>query len=262
MHLMVELAQLGTLPPKAECAASWWHLPCRTINYFEHCTYSKRLHLHWLEGSDWRRFCCWHVCDSGSTSTSYLFYAQWQAVPYTMSFNSNGGETANASQITNIGQSFTFPSPGERTGYIFNGWIRGDIQNSPTYGIGTSFVTGTTGVNFVASWTPRTYTVTYNWNGGVGSPTNPANYTVDGTAITLPTGTNTRDGYVFDGWQVAGTTTKLTSPYAPTANTLLEARWLDGAYVITFDASITTCRHNKVLPEQLLNSANTNSSWI
>jgi uncharacterized repeat protein (TIGR02543 family) len=169
------------------------------------------------------------------SNTSYLFYAQWQAVPYTMSFNSNGGNATVADQVKNIGQSFTFPSPGTRAGYDFNGWIRSDIVNSPTYGTGTTYVTGSSSIPFTASWTPHTYTVAYNWNGGVGSPTSPADYTVGQTAITLPTGTNTRDGYIFDGWQAAGTTTKLTSPYAPTANTLLEARWLDGAYVITFD---------------------------
>jgi uncharacterized repeat protein (TIGR02543 family) len=152
-----------------------------------------------------------------------------------MTFNANGGNATVADQVKNIGQSFTFPSPGTRAGYDFNGWIRSDIVNSPTYGTGTTYVTGSSSIPFTASWTPHTYTVTYNWNGGVGSPTSPADYTVGQTAITLPTGTNTRDGYIFDGWQEAGTTTKLSSPYAPTANTLLEARWLDGAYIITFN---------------------------
>lgn len=168
--------------------------------------------------------------------SAFIFYAKWTPDPYTMSFNSNGGSISTSAFDKNIGQSFTFPSPGSRAGYDFNGWIRGDIQNSPTYGAGTTFVTGSSSIPFIASWTPQTYTISYNWNGGVGSPTSPVDFTVGNTGITLPTGTNLRDGYVFDGWQVAGTTTKLTSPYSPTATALLEARWLDGAYTITFDA--------------------------
>jgi uncharacterized repeat protein (TIGR02543 family) len=105
------------------------------------------------------------------TGTSYLLYAQWTAIDYTMSFASNGGSTSNPNQIKNIDQSFSFPSPGTRAGYDFNGWIRSDIVGSPTYGTGTSFVTGSTGINFEASWAPKTYVISYDWNGGVGTPT-------------------------------------------------------------------------------------------
>ncbi len=171
------------------------------------------------------------------TSSSFLFYAQWQAVPYTMTFNANGGNATVADQIKNIGQSFTFPSPGTRAGYDFNGWIRSDIMNSPTYGVGTTYVTGSSSIPFVASWHPRTYTVTYNWNGGVGSPTNPVSYTVDQSqAITLPGVTgHARDGYIFDGWSTTDNGTTVGATFRPTDNTLLFARWIDGAYTITFN---------------------------
>ena len=170
------------------------------------------------------------------TDTSYLLYAQWTAINYTMAFNTNGGSAANSSIPKTIGQSFTFPDPGSRTGYDFNGWINADIVSSPTYGTGTSFVTGSTGISFMATWTPRTYMVSYNWNGGAGAATNDASFTVGNTAITLPLATgHTRDGYVFDGWAETDMGTKLASTYLPTSNKLLYARWIDGSYVLSYD---------------------------
>jgi uncharacterized repeat protein (TIGR02543 family) len=122
------------------------------------------------------------------------------------------------------------PDPGTKTGYTFDGWL----VSSTKHGIGTTYSVGTSNVAFTAVWTANRYDVSYNWNGGSGSGSSGLIYTVGTTPITLPTG-NARDGYVFDGWQVSGTTTKLGSTYAPTADTLLEARWIDGAFTLSFD---------------------------
>lgn len=164
------------------------------------------------------------------TDTSYLWYAQWTPIPYSITFNSVGGSLSPAAQTKNIGDAVTLPDPGTKTGYTFDGWL----ISSTSYGQGTTFTVGTSNVAFTAVWTANRYNVSYNWNGGSGSGSSGLIYTVGTTPITLPTG-NARDGYVFDGWQVSGTTTKLSSTYAPTADTLLEARWIDGAYTLTFD---------------------------
>jgi uncharacterized repeat protein (TIGR02543 family) len=164
------------------------------------------------------------------TATSYLWYAQWTPIPYSITFNSVGGSLSPATLTKNIGDPVTLPDPGTKTGYTFDGWL----ISSTSYGQGTTFTVGTSNVAFTAVWTANRYNVSYNWNGGSGSGSSGLIYTVGTTPITLPTG-NARDGYVFDGWQVSGTTTKLGSTYAPTADTLLEARWIDGAYTLTFD---------------------------
>jgi uncharacterized repeat protein (TIGR02543 family) len=164
------------------------------------------------------------------TNTNYLWYAVWTPIPYQVTFNSVGGSLSPEAETKNIGDLVTLPDPGERAGYTFDGWL----VSSTKHGQGTTFKIGTSNVAFTAVWIPNRYNVSYNWNGGSGSGSGDLIYTVGTTPITLPTG-NARDGYVFDGWQISDTTTKLTSPYAPTANVLLEARWLDGAYIITYD---------------------------
>jgi uncharacterized repeat protein (TIGR02543 family) len=164
------------------------------------------------------------------TEASYLWSAVWTPIPYQITFNSVGGSLSPESLTKNIGDSVVLPDPGTRTGYSFDGWL----ISSTVHGMGTNFIVGNSSVAFTAVWTPNRYNVSYNWNGGSGSGSSDLIYTVGTTPIDLPAG-NARDGYVFDGWQITDTTTKLTSPYAPTADVLLEARWLDGAYTLTYN---------------------------
>ena len=170
------------------------------------------------------------------TDTKYLLYAQWQAIDYTMSFDSAGGGNSPASLSRTIGQSFAMPNPGARTGYDFSGWSDGSLS----YGLGVTYNVGVGNQNFVAQWTPRTYEISYNWNGGTrlsGPAIATASYTVGNVGISLPTGTTYgRDGYVFDGWSLTDGGAKLGSPYIPGSTLMLYARWLDGAYELTFNA--------------------------
>ncbi len=170
------------------------------------------------------------------TSTQYLLYAQWQAIDYTMSFDSAGGANSPASLSRTIGQSFAMPNPGARTGYDFAGWSDGSL----TYGLGVTYNVGVGNQNFVAQWTPRTYLVDYNWNGGTrisGAAIATTSYTVGNAGISLPTGTTyARDGYVFDGWSLTDGGTKLASPYSPSSTLMLYARWLDGSFELNYNA--------------------------
>jgi uncharacterized repeat protein (TIGR02543 family) len=170
------------------------------------------------------------------TDTKYLLYAQWQAIDYTMTFDAAGGANSPASFSRTIGQSFTMPDPGSRTGYDFAGWSDGSV----TYGIGVTYNVGIGHKNFTAVWNPRTYLVTYNWNGGSkvsGAAISTFSYTVGNSAVALSNGsTYARDGYVFDGWSLTDGGAKVTSPYSPGSTLMLYARWIDGSYEINFNA--------------------------
>ena len=87
---------------------------------------------------------------------------------YTVSFIANGGTGAPSSQTkwygTNLTLSSTKPT---KTGYSFTKW------NTKSDGSGTSYYPGGTyssnsGATLYAIWTPNTYTVSYNLNGGTG----------------------------------------------------------------------------------------------
>ena len=169
------------------------------------------------------------------TDTKFLLYAQWQAIDYTMSFDSAGGANSPSSFSRTIGQSFSMPDPGARTGYDFGGWSDGSV----TYGIGVTYNVGVGNKNFVAVWNPKTYLVSYNWNGGSrvsGAAISTFSYTVGNASVALSNGaTYARDGYVFDGWSLTDGGAKLNSPYTPSTTQMLYARWLDGSYELNYN---------------------------
>ncbi len=181
------------------------------------------------------------------TDSKYLLYAQWQAVNYTMAFDEAGGSNSPADLTKNIGQSFSLPNPGTKTGYDFAGWSDGSV----TYGVGVTYNVGVGNVTFTAIWTPKTYLVTYNWNGGSlasGSAVVTFSYTVGNAAVTLASGSNyTRDGYIFDGWSLTNGGAKITGTFTPTGPDMLYARWIDGAFEINYNAkggSVSRARDN------------------
>jgi uncharacterized repeat protein (TIGR02543 family) len=164
---------------------------------------------------------------------SFIFYAQWTAIDYTMSFDVQGGSATVASQTKNIGNTLTMPSPGTKTGYTFSGWSDGSV----TLGSGTTYLVGSSNKSFTAQWTPNTYVVSYNWTGGSGTPVADDSYTYGTPGISLPNGsTHTRDGYEFAGWATSANGPAIGNTFVPTGDTMLYARWIDGSYGISFNA--------------------------
>ena len=85
-----------------------------------------------------------------------------------------------------------------------------------------------------ATYTIKTYTITYELAGGTNSKENPTTYTVEDT-IALKAAT--REGYTFTGW-VDGEGSKMESINAGTTagNLILTATWNDGdQYLLTLD---------------------------
>jgi uncharacterized repeat protein (TIGR02543 family) len=169
-------------------------------------------------------------------TTSYLFYAQWQAIQYNMGFNSLGGSNAVSNQTKTIGQLLTMPDPGTKTGYSFGGWS----DSSELFGVGTTFTVGTSSKSFSAVWNPNLYTVTYDWQGGVASSSAKVSdsFTVGTGGMTLPAAIGagySRDGYDFAGWSTSAGGTPVSS-FEPTADDVLYSLWDDGNYTLTYDA--------------------------
>ena len=85
----------------------------------------------------------------------------------------------------------------------------------------------------------KSYTITFNANGGTVSPTS-AKTDEDGILASLPT--PTRSGYTFDGWYTTATGgTEVTESRVYSANATIYAHWKEGSvgssYTITFDAN-------------------------
>jgi uncharacterized repeat protein (TIGR02543 family) len=97
-------------------------------------------------------------------STNVTLYAKWTAIPYTVTFNANGGSPAPQTLTVNYGASAgTLPTAPEKTGYNFGGWYT--AQN----GGGTQFDASTAvsgSITVYAKWTANpTGTITAEFTG-------------------------------------------------------------------------------------------------
>ena len=157
-------------------------------------------------------------------SAGYTLYARWTAKKFVVTLNPNGGECATATKTVTYGQAYgTMPVPSPRTGYTFAGWYTAKTGGKKVTATTVCYATGN--YTLYARWTPKTYTVTLNPNGGSCS-TATKKVTYGQTYGTLPV--PTRSGYVFAGWYTAKAGGKQvfssTTCYA-TGNYTLYARW-------------------------------------
>lgn len=116
-------------------------------------------------------------------------------------YNANGGSGAPATQSFTYGQSTavhlstTIPT---RTGYDFLGWSLSDSATTASYQPGQQWSTNNNTYILYAVWKLKTYTITYDANGGTGGPTSGTKS--HGVAYTIPSSKPTRTNYTFTGW--------------------------------------------------------------
>lgn len=127
----------------------------------------------------------------------------------------------------------------ERAGYDFNGW-KGSDGN--TYQAGAVYTTDAA-LTLTAQWKLKSYTVTYNTNGGTGTY---ANQTKEhGKALTLYTNEPTRAGYTFAGWLGSDNATyQAGGTYTANADLTLTAQWTPANYTITYNLNGGTVTGN------------------
>lgn len=108
--------------------------------------------------------------DSISLSANTTLYAVWEKKTYTVAYNANGGSGAPSNQTKTYGVDLTLSSTEPTmTGYTFLGWATSSSATSATYQPGATY-TSNASVTLYAVWQIKTYTVTYNANGGSGAP--------------------------------------------------------------------------------------------
>ena len=117
---------------------------------------------------------------------------------YTLEYDENGGSGEMESQTVNEGASVTvksnaFTAP---TGYSFKEWNTNAKGSGTKYNAGQS-VTMNADLTLYAVWSPKSYTVTLNANGGTGGTTSvQAVFDEPMPNITIPS----RSGYTFTGY--------------------------------------------------------------
>ena len=158
-------------------------------------------------------------------------------------FDANGGTSSRTQQNMTIGVAVgTLPSL-TLTGYT------GKWYTAKTGGteVTSSYVpSGLKDVYIYAHWTPLTYTISYNANGGTGAP---SNQTVKhGESLTLSSGIPVKGKYTFLGW---ATSPDGVASYQPggtmkgSQTLTLYAVWGDTESPVITSASITNVSANK-----------------
>lgn len=153
--------------------------------------------------------------------------AVWEAVSYTLNYELNGGELYDAEDSFTVEDDFLIAEP-VRKAYRFDGWYADRIFTKPI----TAIESGTTGDKTIyAKWTPITYTISYEVNGGENSPLNPSSYTAENDVqLFAPK----RKGYQFKGWyETCSTDLKESLIAAKDESVILTALWEAKEYTIT-----------------------------
>ena len=193
--------------------------------------------------------------DRNATSASYsaggsytdnadvTLYAVWQYNPetYTVRYDANGGTGAPASQTKTYGVPLTLSTvKPTRAGYEFLGWSTDPTTMLTNYAPGERY-TDEASITLYAVWryVPKTYTVSYDANGGGNTPASQTK-TEDVTLIltsTIPT----RYGYTFKGWATSSSATTAAyqagGSYTANESVTLYAIWKINTYTVSFDAN-------------------------
>ncbi|MBK7934610.1 MAG: VCBS repeat-containing protein [Acidobacteria bacterium] len=165
------------------------------------------------------------ACPPGTTSSGGATVCT--ALPFTVTFNANGGSGSMANQTTNAPTALT-ANAFTLTGYAFAGW--GTAPAGPVvYADGATYPF-TADATLYAQWTAQSQTLSFNSNGGTAVAPITADY---GTAISAPSAP-TKVGYTFAGWFYDDVT--FASPYTfstmgPT--TTIHAKWTPNAYTLS-----------------------------
>ncbi len=184
------------------------------------------------------------VYDLGATYTAdeaITLYPVWTANQYTVTLDSNGGDSVTPSTVTaTYDQSLNnLPVP-KRLRYVFSGWYDSQIggkQYVNADGNSTAKYDKTENCTLYAQWQEAPdCTVTFDPNGG--TLTGAATSSEQQNAPIAQPADPTRTGYAFTGWyQDADCTQAWSFSDWLTGDMTLYAGWRANSYTITFDTA-------------------------
>lgn len=146
--------------------------------------------------------------------------AQWDEAPYKITYKNitkadfaansalERDQTYSKQEVASTGKTLLEP---KRVGWTFDGWYTSSSKDAQKVEEIAKESTGPK--TFYARWTPLTYKIKFNENGGTTTkaplPEEGITKTY-GTALTLPANPYTKAGYTFGGWEAIG----VANPYA------------------------------------------------
>ena len=146
--------------------------------------------------------------------------AEWDIPKFTVTFDSDGG-TAVVPQTVELDALATMPAAPEREGYTFLGWFNG----SEAFDFGTKI---TENITLKAQWQIKTYTVTFDSNGGSAVPAQTVEH---GKSVSVHEAPEKAHN-TFVEWQLDGTAYSFSTPVK--SDITLTALWKAEEYTVTF----------------------------
>lgn len=176
--------------------------------------------------------------------TEITLYARYKELQkYTISFNSNGGNTINPIQVfETLNYGFIAPLPVPvKDGYSFSGWKYGDIlvTNESKLAVEGNH-------ELIASWTANPYNVTLSQENSTTNATITSITATFDSAMPTINSFPTRTGYTFEGYysQSGGTGTKYYNADGTSArtwnlpsNSTLYPKWTAIKYSVEYNAN-------------------------
>ena len=175
-------------------------------------------------------------------------HAKWIEIAkptYTVSFNSNGGNSVS-SQTIEEGQTAAQPINPTRSGYDFSGWYS-DSGLTQSFNFNTAI---TNNITLYAKWTQviNNYTVTFNTMGG----NSISSQTIEHGGTATRPADPTRSGYEFTWWYTDPYTQDYSTRYsfntAVTSSITLYAGW-NRIYTVSYVTNGTRDRDDDIIRE-------------
>ena len=191
---------------------------------------------------------------SFNKTRDFTIYANWTLKEYTLTFNENNGVISGAKTLKyTIESIITLDDISSRTTkehYELEGWT----FNGATYNIDTEAKTFANfgDVTLRAKWTPITYTLTFNSNGGNIEGNTEIKYNIESVTMTLQDISNrtTNEGWFLNGWIYNGTIyakNQNVTTFLGLGNITLIAKWVAEEYTLTFDSNGGSIEGEKTL---------------
>ena len=179
-----------------------------------------------------------------TVTESTTLYALWDANPYEVVFNAQGGTGDMANQTINYGASANLTANAyTKTGHDFMGWTATEGGTTVDYANQASYTMNTLGATLYAVWTANDYNVTFDGNGATSGSMQAQNFTF-GTSENLTANAFAKTGYSFAGWaESANGEAVYADTQSYTMNTegaTLYAKWAANNYNVTFDGNGAT----------------------
>lgn len=197
----------------------------------------------------YERGACWDSYNFTYATRSYINVGV--SGPTITSLNVTSGPSTGDTSTTITGTNLTGV-----TGITVGGTAATSIRSNTSTSVTFNTPAGTAGAKNVVVTTQAgtatatngfTYTapitITYDVNGGSGSPSRTSDsYTPNTGGYSLPViGTMTRTGHTFSGWATANnSTTAISSPYNPTSSLTVYAIWTMISYTNSYNANGAT----------------------